>query len=183
MNEKNLSKSDSGQSYCTFHCGDVVCGIPVEKVREIVSNLALTPVPRSSDFIAGLVNLRGQILTVVDMMHWLHRDRQTRLPASRFYLIAEVGSEAISLQVDEMGPVISTDDYVLEPVPKHMERIVADRIQSVARLSDQLVLILKIEKLREIRSLTSAAYFSVGNRNIDNDNVQDVGHREHQDIQ
>lgn len=149
------------QSFCTFSAADVTCGIPVEDVQEIVSHLTVTPVPRSNHMIAGLINLRGQIVTVVNITHWLHRDDFTTKANSDFHLITKVAGETVSLQVDEMGPVISSDIYQLEPVPKHLDQTVADRLQAVARLADRLVLILKTERIKEIRSLHSAAWSSL----------------------
>jgi len=183
MSSLIAGESITTQSYCTFHTADVICGIPVKDVREIVSDLFVTPVPRSNHMIAGLINLRGQILTVIDMMCWLGRSDARREGAGKFHLITDVGGETVSLQVDEMGPVISSDLYQLESVPKHIDHQIADRLISVARLADSLVLILQTDKMKEIRSIQTAAKVSWESSEVDSGNDQSEADQNTQEIQ
>ncbi|MDC0278835.1 chemotaxis protein CheW [bacterium] len=140
-------------AYCTFRVGDSMCGVPVSRVREIVSDLVITPVPRASDSVAGLINLRGQILTVIEMRDWLSLNSNPDDTDSRFHLITEVGSELVSLCVDEMGPVVSPKESEMELVPTHVDPQVSGRIDAVARMPDQLVLLLKVEQIKEMRTI------------------------------
>ena len=156
MIQPALLDADDLNAFCTFSVGNVMCGVQVGDIREIVSDVPVTPVPSSAKTISGLINLRGQILTVVDTMEWLHLDVPDVNEVARFHLIVSVGSELISLRVGEMGPVISPDHGDFEPVPKHLDRVVSGRLQSVVKLSDRLVLMLRVEKLLELRNSASA---------------------------
>ena len=167
MIQPSMLDADDLNSFCTFSVGDAMCGVPVGDIREIVSDCPVTPVPSSALTISGLINLRGQILTVVDMMEWLRRDRsETRNPA-RFHLIVSVANELVSLHVGEMGPVISPRDSDFEPVPRHLDRVVSERLQSVVKLSDRLVLMLKVEKLIDLKNTVSAKSLAVESKATD----------------
>ena len=142
------------ESYCTFLVGGAACGVPVPYVREIVSDQTITPVPLSHEAISGLINLRGQILTVVDVGRWLRLHQPLASDpqrGARFHLIADLGGESISLCVDEMGPVITPQRDELESVPTHVDREAASRIKAVARMSEQLVMLLDLDRLKEMR--------------------------------
>lgn len=151
MIQKTNIGQEQEQAYCTFQSGEILCGIPVEDVREIVSHLSITPVPMANEMIAGLINLRGQVLTSVDTQRWLNREPSQLEEAPEYHLIVDAGDELMSLQVTEIGPVVAPQLHELEPVPEHLDPAVAGRLDSVARLEDSLILLLRTEKLKDIR--------------------------------
>jgi purine-binding chemotaxis protein CheW len=160
------------ESYCTFNVGTACCGVSVSHVREIVSHQEITPVPLSHDAISGLINLRGQILAVVDVARWLRlpgtaAEKPDRRPAC--HLIADLGGEAISLCVDEMGPVITPQRNELDRVPSHVDREAAARIQAVARMPDNLVMLLDLERLKQMRRVIAK---TATNRRGQNHNLE-----------
>jgi purine-binding chemotaxis protein CheW len=183
MIQPAMLDADDLNAFCTFSVGDVMCGVPVGDIREIVSDLPVTPVPSSAVAISGLINLRGQILTVVDMMEWLRRDRSEASEPARFHLIVSVANELISLRVGEMGPVISPQESDFEPVPRHMDRVVSERLQSVVKLSDRLVLMLRVEKLIELKNTASAKSLLVEGEPIGSRSLDPVDQQVEQDIQ
>lgn len=163
------------ESYCTFNVGTASCGVPVSHVREIVCDQAITPVPLSHEAISGLINLRGQILTVVDVARWL---RLASIAAEisdsrpRFHLIADLGGETISLCVDEMGPVITPQRNELDGVPSHVDREAAARIQAVARMPDNVVLLLDLESLKQMRRVIAKTATNRRGQNYNSDSPQ-----------
>jgi len=157
MNSRSMNEQSVNSEYCTFRVGEVFCGVRVDDVREIVSDLTVTPVPLASEMIAGVINLRGQILTVVDMCRWLQLGETPADLCSRFHLLADIGNEFVSLWVDEMGPVIRPVDEEIERVPGHLDPSVASRVEAVARMEEQIVLLLRLEELKELRAKAMSA--------------------------
>ena len=92
----------SNLQLCTFHLGHLFLGIEVEKVQEIIRYQEMTRVPLTSPVVGGLLNLRGQIVTAIDLRRRLglgDRDRDS-LPLNA---IVQTGGEIVSLLVDEAG--------------------------------------------------------------------------------
>ena len=145
------------QSYCTFLARGIHCGVPVERVREIISDQRVTHVPLAHPSVRGLINLRGQILTVVDVARTLGinpANEECDLHAiPRFHMIADAGRELISMCVDEMGPVITPQLDELEPIPPNVEPEAAEAIVAAARLPEHLVLLLDLDRVHRARGL------------------------------
>jgi purine-binding chemotaxis protein CheW len=142
-------------SYCTFVVRGACCGVPIDRIREIVSDQAITPVPRAHRAVRGLINLRGQILTVVDVGRWIrmspHQLESPGQPVPRFHLIADVGREMISMCVDEMGPVLSPSSDELEPIPANVDQEAAGLITAAARMPEGLVLLLDLDRMGHMK--------------------------------
>ena len=141
------------ESYCTFSVRGTNCGVPVARVREIVCDQPITPVPLAHEAVTGLINLRGQILTVFDVRRWLRLEQPEGASAehsSRFHLIVDLGREIVSLSVDEMGPVLNPAPHELEPIPANLDPEIAERITAAARMPDSVVLLMDLERLRSL---------------------------------
>ncbi len=141
------------ESYCTFLVRGNRCGVPVKQVREIVCDQDVTPVPLAHEAVRGLINLRGQILTVVDVGRWMRLPKRSDIDPSpaRFHMIIDLGREMVSLCVDAMGPVIVPMPEQLEPIPSSVEPHAAETILAVARMPDETVLLLCLDRLREMK--------------------------------
>jgi purine-binding chemotaxis protein CheW len=141
------------ESYCTFFVRGSRCGVPVQQVREIVCDQAVTPVPLAHEAVRGLINLRGQILTVVDVGRWMRLPMrgESELRPARFHLIVDLGREMVSLCVDAMGPVITPMPDQLESIPPSVEPHAAEMILAAARMPDETVMILCLDRLRELK--------------------------------
>jgi purine-binding chemotaxis protein CheW len=141
------------ESYCTFLVRGSRCGVPVRQVREIVCDQALTPVPLAHEAVRGLINLRGQILTVVDVGRWMRLPNrgETDPSPARFHLIVDLGREMVSLCVEAMGPVIMPLPEQLEPIPAGVEPHAAEMIQAAARMPDETVMLLRLDRLRDMK--------------------------------
>lgn len=105
------------RQYCTFAVGDLLVGIDVERVREILFDPDLTPVPMAHPAILGLLNLRGEIVTVLDARHRLG------LPAGettgdRSHVIVTADGETVSLLVDGEREVVEVDPRTALPPPE-----------------------------------------------------------------
>ncbi|MBC8355000.1 MAG: chemotaxis protein CheW [Planctomycetes bacterium] len=136
------------QQLCTFYLGDLLCGIDVCHVQEILPPQPLTPVPLAGHFVRGLINLRGQIVTAVDLRAVLHLADSTPVARS-VNLIVRYGAERVSFLVDRLGEVLDVDVDRLETLPENADQAAAELILGGYKLADRLLLILETDRIVE----------------------------------
>lgn len=133
------------QQVCTFYLDGLLFGVDVQGVQEVIRYLEMTRVPRAPEVVEGLINLRGQIVTAIDM-----RGRLKLAPRPEDGLPMNVvvrGDEgAVSLLVDEIGDVLEVDEELFERPPETLQGVAREMIQGAYKLKEQLLLILDIEK-------------------------------------
>ena len=132
--------------YCTFYLGDLFFGIDVLQVQEVILHQDMTRVPLSSPVVSGLINLRGETVTAIDLRRRLELPiEQTTEPQKNVIISSESG--AVSLLVDEIGDVIEPGDELLEDPPETLNGIASDLITGVYKLENHLMLVLDNEKV------------------------------------
>ncbi len=133
----------------TFHIGRYLFGVEVGLVQEVVRVQALTPVPLACAEIAGLINLRGEVLTAIDV-----RIRLGLPPSSTgrdpINVVVRVDDEPVSLLVDEIGGVIEVSQVSFEATPATVDPAVRPLLLGAYTLPDQLLLALDARKLLQI---------------------------------
>jgi purine-binding chemotaxis protein CheW len=134
----------SGQ-FSTFFVGDLFFGVDVLCVQEVLRCLPMTRVPQAPDVIEGLINLRGQIVTAIDMR------RRLRLPPRNgeqavMNIVVRTEDGAISLLVDEIGDVLDVDSASYERPPENLDPAAREIIRGVYKLSGRLLLVLDAER-------------------------------------
>ena len=130
----------------TFTAAGLLFGVPVEEVQEVVRFQEMTPVPMADAAISGLINLRGQIITAIDLRTRLKlepRD-ESKLPMN---VIVRVDEELFSLLVDEIGDVLELSGSALEDPPPTLPAEIRYAVSKVSQLEDKLLLIFEAEKL------------------------------------
>lgn len=130
----------SGSTYVTFTLGEHLVGLPVERVQEVLGNLPMTPVPRSDSRVAGLLNLRGQVVTGIDL--------RTRfgLPADEEgsgTVVVRSANGPVALVVDRIGDVIDVDD--VQPPPATLAGPVRELVRGAFVLADSLLLDVRLD--------------------------------------
>jgi len=131
--------------FCTFYLDKLLFGVELKGVQEVIRSLELTKVPLASEVVSGLINLRGQIVTAVDLRRRLELEPA---PADMQPMNVVVRSEdgAVSLLVDEIGDVVEVDESSFEPPPETLRSSVRAMIIGVHKLNDRLMHVLDIEK-------------------------------------
>lgn len=128
------------QQFCTFYLDGLFFGIEVEKVQEVIRHQTMTSVPLAPALIGGLINLRGQIVTAIDLRLRLGlAERMADALPMNVVVRAEDG--AVSLLVDEIGDVVEVHDDQFEDVPPTV-RHARELIRGVYKLPDRLLLVL-----------------------------------------
>ncbi|MGE0443293.1 MAG: chemotaxis protein CheW, partial [Gemmatimonadales bacterium] len=107
----------ASQQFCTFQVADLFFGIEVLQVQEVIRSLEMTRVPLAPPCIEGLINLRGQIVTAIDLRTRLGLPiRENEEPPMNVVVRTDDG--ALSLLVDAIGDVIETNDEAFERPPE-----------------------------------------------------------------
>jgi purine-binding chemotaxis protein CheW len=133
------------QQLCTFFVADRFFGVDVTRVQEVIRYQEITPVPLASSVIRGLINLRGQIVTALDM-----RARLGLPPRGNGHLpmnvVVRTDDGAVSLLVDEIGDVVEVADTNRENPPETLTSSSRELIAGVCKLKDRLLLVLDPER-------------------------------------
>lgn len=138
---------------CTFHLGDQAFGVNVTHVQELVRAQEMTPVPLAAEAVRGLINLRGQIVTAIDMRCRLGMPpRADGQPPMN--VVINNGNGAVTLLVDEIGDVVDVVDVDAEAPPETMA-VGRDLIERVYKLDGQLLFLLNMDRAVQVSSRPS----------------------------
>ena len=132
--------------YAAFYLGREYLGVDVLKVQEVLKGQVMTPVPRAPGHIAGLINLRGQIVTAVDLRRRLGMPDYQGEEAP-MNLIVRTSDGPVSLLVDRIGDVLEVPSDSLEPAPETLSGPVAAFLTGVYKMPGALLAVLDIDRL------------------------------------
>lgn len=126
--------------FCTFYLKDQFFGVPVQEVQEVIRCQEMTRVPLVPPVIRGLINLRGQIVTAIDLRRRFQmQDRSdSELPTN---VVVRTDDGPVSFLVDEIGDVLEVDEANFEPVPETMKEC-RELVRGVYKLDGHLMLVL-----------------------------------------
>ena len=135
--------------YCTFYLDKLLFGVELQGVQEVIRTLGMTQVPLAPGVVSGLINLRGQIVTAVDLRRRL--DLKPR-PADALPMNVVIRSAdgSVSLLVDEIGDVVEVEEASFEAPPETLPAALRAVIPGVHKLKDHLLLVLDTEKACEM---------------------------------
>ena len=133
------------RQFCTFMVDGLYFGVEVLQVQEVIRYQEMTRVPLANAVIKGLINLRGQIVTAIDLRRRLElTDRpEGSLPMN---VVVRTADGALSLLVDEIGDVLNVESESFERPPATVGGIARELISGVYKLKDRLLLIMDTEK-------------------------------------
>ena len=138
-----------GGQLSTFFVADLFFGVDVLRVQEVLRFQPMTRVPLAPEVIEGLINLRGQIVTAVDMR------KRLRLPPRHeelmpMNMVVRTEDGAVSLLVDEIGDVLDMETGAWERPPENLDPLTRELIQGVYKLKDRLLLVLDAERAADL---------------------------------
>ena len=133
----------------TFFLGDELFGVNTLHVQEILTYQEITSVPLAPDYVRGLINLRGQIVTVIDLRCRLGFEK---LPDEKTSMNLIVNSDEglMSLLVDNIGNVLDIPVDRLVPPPGTIRGVAVHYIQDVCQLEDELLIVLDLQSILQL---------------------------------
>lgn len=138
------------QQVCTFYLEDTCFGLNIEDVQEIIRAPEPVPVPLAPADVDGLINLRGQIITVINLKQRLKLNTH---PASRntseYNIVIRLDNETVSLGIDRLDDILDFSDAEFEPPPATLQGTLRPFLQGAYPLIHQFVLVLDPAKILE----------------------------------
>lgn len=133
------------EQFCTFRLGNLLLGVEVLCVQEVLLKQEMTRLPLASSVIDGLINLRGQIVTAINLRQRLGMPplEDGREPMN---VVVRSNDTAVSLVVDEIGDVLDVDPELFEAPPETLTGVARELILGAYKLDGQLLLVLDVEK-------------------------------------
>ena len=137
------------KEYVTATIGGQLFGLPILRVQDVFKPERVTRVPLAPPEIAGVLNLRGRIVTLIDLRRRLGLP-QPDPKQPQMAVGVEARGESYGLLIDSIGEVLKLDDEAREPNPINLEPELASVSLGIHRLDDQLLLILDVERVLDI---------------------------------
>ncbi len=132
--------------FATFFVGGALCGINILNIQEINKHFDITQVPQSSDYIKGILNLRGRIVTIIDLGKKLGLEPVNHTMDNR-NIIVNSEDEHIGLLVDSISDVAIAKQEDIEPAPSNIGDVKGKYFQGVLKTDKQLIGILDIDEV------------------------------------
>jgi len=150
----------------TFILGSTCLGVDILLIKEVYRHMSITPVPASSSHIRGLMNLRGRVVTVIDLAVCLGRSASDHVEDNRLLVLktneeiskyqargkltdTDLGDDIVGLLIDRMDDVIEAQDSDIVPAPSNLAEVDNDLIRGVIKQKEALIIILNIPMLLE----------------------------------
>jgi purine-binding chemotaxis protein CheW len=134
------------RQYCTFLLDSLYFGVEVKQVQEVIRYQTMTPVPMAPPTIRGLINLRGQIVTAIDL-----RRRLELKPAPEdkrpMNVVVHADSTVVSLLVDQIGDVVEVEEESFEKPPDTLSGSARELILGAHKLDKRLLLVLDTRRI------------------------------------
>ncbi len=152
----NDSVKENLSEFVTVTICDHLFGLPISRVQDVFVPDRLTRVPLAPPDVAGILNLRGRIVTALEMRSRL--DLGARQPGEPVMAIGiEFRGESYGLLVDAVGEVMQLADSTCEPNPANLDPRLARVAAGVYRLEGQLMVVLDVDRLLDIKNGAAAA--------------------------
>ncbi len=148
MAESALQTAESTNlvELATFYVGNALCGMDILKVQEINKVMQMTRVPQAPEYVLGILNLRGQIVTIIDLSKKLGLGR-TGTGDSQRNIIVNSATGHVGLLVESISDVVTADMNKTEAPPANMNGIQGEYFTAVCKTETLLIGILDVEKV------------------------------------
>jgi len=130
----------------TFYISDVLLGIHIDLVKEICKSLNMTTVPNTPPSVQGVINLRGDVVTLLDLRQILGLPVAEKLESSS-NLVVSFGVEQVGLCVDSVSDILSIDESRIESPPANVEGMDGRFFEGVSPLENEILVILDLKEV------------------------------------
>lgn len=150
--KNNMRELSSSQRYLTFFVADEQYGIDISKIKEILAPINITHIPKTPEYIKGVINLRGSIIPVVDV-RLKFQMQEKEMGINTAIIIYEVDKISIGFIVDQVEDVLTIDRDHISDAPSFGSNIDTSFIENVAEVDNNVIMLLNLEKIFEAEEL------------------------------
>lgn len=158
INALSAQQADHSQQYLTFYIRDEQFGLPLSSTREVIEYGSVTCVPLMPEFLSGVINLRGEVVPVIDLAIRLGRPA-LEIHRRTCVIIVEIEAEGqqltLGLLADAVSEVSEFDLVDIEQAPSFGAKIRADFIAGIAKHQNQFIVLLDAEKTLSAKELAA----------------------------
>jgi purine-binding chemotaxis protein CheW len=140
----NKSARAGEVEFVTFYVGNLLIGVDIHNVEEINRQVEVTPVPQAPPHVRGVINLRGEVVTVVDLCKVLEMG-QTEINQHTRTVVVNSGNEEIGLLVDRVADVVLTRSELMEPPPANVSGVDGRFFKGLYKLDNSLLIVLDVD--------------------------------------
>lgn len=146
VNPQGRKVSEDILQLVSFNIGTEEFGVDILKVQEINRMVEITRVPRSPDFVEGIINLRGKVIPIIDLrkrfnLQITDHDKNTRI------VVVDIEGQTMGMIVDSVSEVLRIPASTIEPTPEVVTSVDSDYIRGVAKLDNRLLIYLDLAKI------------------------------------
>ncbi len=142
--------TDNVKQFLTFKVGSELYGIEVENVREVIELSYITTVPKTPDYISGIINIRGEVVPIVNLPV-LFYNKFSDVTKFTCIVILELSDESekylIGIQIDAVSAVVDLKDENIEVTPDFGIKINPDYVLGVGKLNEKFIILLNIDSI------------------------------------
>jgi len=143
LERKNV---ESLSKYLTFGLGDEEYGLEILKVREIIGLMQITGVPRTPDFVRGVINLRGKVIPVIDLRLKFNMD-EIGDTVQTCIIVVVIGDMLMGVLVDQVSEVLDIQGKDIEEAPQFGVNIDTEFILGIGKAKGKVIILLDIQKV------------------------------------
>lgn len=129
-----------------FELAKETYGVDISRVQEIIRFQEITKVPKVPDFIEGVINLRGNVIPVIDLRKRFDFEEIEKTNATRI-IVVEVDQYTVGMVVDAVSEVVRVNENSIEPPSNIIADIDTDYLSGVCKYEDQLIILLELSKV------------------------------------
>jgi purine-binding chemotaxis protein CheW len=144
MTEAEILEADA--QLVAFELGSEIFGVEMGRVQEIIQVTAITKLPRSPEFVEGVINLRGKVIPVVDFKKRFGLEDDGRTRASRI-VVVDTSGHTIGMVVDGVSEVLLVPAGAVEPPSPLVTTAESDYVRGIAKVEDRLVILLDLDRV------------------------------------
>lgn len=145
----NSSRSLDNQQIVTFHCGNLLLGLEISRVQEINRQTDVMTISEAPDPVHGVINLRGEVITVIDLRTVLGLSANPQEGMARNVVVRSNG-ERIGLMADGISDIIDVSARQIELTPSNIDGIESRYFAGITTANGNLVVILNLDEIMEV---------------------------------
>jgi purine-binding chemotaxis protein CheW len=139
-----------GGKFLTFVLGQEIYGLPIKKAKEIIGMMEVTHIPKTQNYIKGVINLRGKIIPIVDLrlrFGMAEKEYTERTCVIVIEVNAHESQRLVGIAVDTVSEVVNIQKGEIEPPPEYDAQIEGNFLTGLGKIKDKVILILDIDKI------------------------------------
>ena len=163
--DKKVKSKVNQKKYLTFFVDDEQYGIDISKIREIIAPMHIAHVPKTPEFLKGVMNLRGSVVPIVDIRLKFGMDER-EMDIDTAIIIYETDDASIGFIVDKVEDVLMFDEEHISQAPHFGSNIDTSFIESVAEVDGDVIMLLNLEKIFEAEELLDISQLESNEKHI-----------------